>query len=478
MKEKIKTFFKRHFTKIALAVSAFALAISCLSTPTYAYTSNEDGVLISSNMIDCSLDLRAPTHVDYRKNYYNGYQLTTTDANGGYAFINQNFEFSSTNQKYNLNFYFSTNTGNIGYVYLYRYLDDTFTNGFVEQVGRYTENGQKSINFTSISNDVEYKYFRVRLDSYYSGMSANYTELMLSPITDLGQVPIFEPYGQVLYDSTKVNQIINDQVAQQNIIKSISSNVYLTRTNGITTDLGANRSGLFSDFAYDDDIVKVQYVFDRQVDLNTLLIDLFWTHDIGGNYIQSVVTDKGYIFDISNLTEENHYIYSDDVAKCNSITIYFTKSGNLYNFNSSLWLRFTQNNAQYYQSFFQSGYNSGYNEASSMITRDYENQLSKLYEQFKIEKDQAYTKGHKVGLSEGRAETSSGAYEAGYAAGRAEVPTNSTTNFKDVIWTIATTPFESFKTIWNVDLLGVNIAAFFTAIITLGLGIFILKKIL
>lgn len=50
-------------------------------------------------------------------------------------------------------------------------------------------------------------------------------------------------------------------------------------------------------------------------------------------------------------------------------------------------------------------------------------------------------------------------------------------NFANLFFTIAETPFASFKQIWNVDFLGVNLAGFVTGIIFIGLLIWLVKKI-
>lgn len=50
-------------------------------------------------------------------------------------------------------------------------------------------------------------------------------------------------------------------------------------------------------------------------------------------------------------------------------------------------------------------------------------------------------------------------------------------NFANLFFTIAETPFSSFKQIWSVDFLGVNLAGFVTGVLFIGLLIWIVKKI-
>ena len=50
-------------------------------------------------------------------------------------------------------------------------------------------------------------------------------------------------------------------------------------------------------------------------------------------------------------------------------------------------------------------------------------------------------------------------------------------NFQNLIWTIASSPFESFKQIWNVDILGFNIANFVIGVMSVFVVMYIIKKI-
>lgn len=50
-------------------------------------------------------------------------------------------------------------------------------------------------------------------------------------------------------------------------------------------------------------------------------------------------------------------------------------------------------------------------------------------------------------------------------------------SMRNLVWYIASTPFESFKSIWSVDFLGLNIASFFTGLFSVFIIVWILKKI-
>ena len=53
----------------------------------------------------------------------------------------------------------------------------------------------------------------------------------------------------------------------------------------------------------------------------------------------------------------------------------------------------------------------------------------------------------------------------------------SSTNANALFWTIAATPFESFKTIWNVDVLGLNISGFVLGVLLALIILYIIKKV-
>lgn len=54
---------------------------------------------------------------------------------------------------------------------------------------------------------------------------------------------------------------------------------------------------------------------------------------------------------------------------------------------------------------------------------------------------------------------------------------SSGTNANQLIWTIASVPFESFKQIWNVDVLGLNISGFVLGILLGLIVLYIIKKV-
>lgn len=61
--------------------------------------------------------------------------------------------------------------------------------------------------------------------------------------------------------------------------------------------------------------------------------------------------------------------------------------------------------------------------------------------------------------------------------GQIENMQNSTSNYQHLLWTIASTPWESFNKIWNVEFGGINIANIVTGFVTALLVIYLIKKI-
>lgn len=113
------------------------------------------------------------------------------------------------------------------------------------------------------------------------------------------------------------------------------------------------------------------------------------------------------------------------------------------------------NNSQYvngYNTGYQDGYTQGSTETSYEIT-DYYSLGGEGYESI-------YNIGYNDGNTYG--------YNLGVQAD---------TNIGKLMLIIATTPFQTFKTIWSFDILGFNIATFTLGILTLGIVIIIWKKI-
>lgn len=106
------------------------------------------------------------------------------------------------------------------------------------------------------------------------------------------------------------------------------------------------------------------------------------------------------------------------------------------------------------------GYNDGYSDGIS-YAHDHVDTTSASY-QAGVNNNGSYATG----------------YAAGYAKGRTDQSTITDTNTQasDLLWTIGSTPWESFKNIWNVNLLGVNLANLVTGFITAIILIWIIKK--
>lgn len=103
-----------------------------------------------------------------------------------------------------------------------------------------------------------------------------------------------------------------------------------------------------------------------------------------------------------------------------------------------------------YKGDYQEGYTNGYQEGQSDGYNDAYNSQQTIIDRLNDEYDnlneryQDYINGH--------------------------------TNFAALVWSIASTPFETFKTIWDVDLLGINIGNFVIGIMFVGIVLWAWKK--
>lgn len=139
------------------------------------------------------------------------------------------------------------------------------------------------------------------------------------------------------------------------------------------------------------------------------------------------------------LTINHTFIYDNAITFYNDICI----NTNIYTNDSYL-----------------NGYNTGYDEGYKQGKQEENWELTDYYSLG----GQGYENIYNIGYNDGN--------EDGYNLGVA-----SDTNLGKLMLIIATTPFQTFKTIWSFDILGFNIATFTLGLLTLGIVIIIWKKI-
>ena len=141
-----------------------------------------------------------------------------------------------------------------------------------------------------------------------------------------------------------------------------------------------------------------------------------------------------------------------------------------------LELKFSQYNVA------QSGFYANATFSSYLIANTYELGFDAGY-------NQGYGAGHVAGYDEGHIAGKDFGYNNGYLEGKefgfntgynqgyTEGYSIKDMNFTNLIWTIGALPFESFKTIWDVEFLGINISNFVTGLLMALAAIFIIKRV-
>lgn len=106
---------------------------------------------------------------------------------------------------------------------------------------------------------------------------------------------------------------------------------------------------------------------------------------------------------------------------------------------------------------YSQGYINGKNDAEAQMT---------------IEKLESYSEGYNLGLEEGKVE----GLQLGYA--QYEEEKGSIYDLKDLIFTIINAPFNIIKGALNFEVFGVNVSGLVLFLVSCGLVVFVLKKIL
>lgn len=248
-------------------------------------------------------------------------------------------------------------------------------------------------------------------------------------IGDLEDTTFDFNYGNMNYTGEWCNTIIAENKLQNG-------------NNTITTNISYNENSLIfnQDYTYlpiyvGYSINGVEYLdfYLTQDSLNTFVINT--SDNFDSNYNCYFVYKFPTLLDINheNVIVENDLLFYSDIA-------YY---GNLYG------------NEQYIN-----GYNAGYKEGYTQGNFDGIDTTQRYY----TRGNEGYTSIYQIGYNDG--------YSNGY-----DIGSDSDTNLGNLMLIIATTPFETFKTIWSFDILGFNMATFVLGLLTLGIVLIIWKKI-
>lgn len=222
-----------------------------------------------------------------------------------------------------------------------------------------------------------------------------------------------KPYMPTLYNYVKNNENIPDMVAMEQF-------------------------EIVFNFKYNID--------SKNIDLVVSNIETIEFYDISNSYSYDII-------DYSLSNPPVNYNFKLDLENLSIFAISFTTN---LNFNFDTQNQFIDGNViPVIKNTFISQYDSGYNSGYSKGVNESKDKINELNEEIKQQdKDIAYLNDRLNSLTNGDDFT-----------------------LANLFWSIGSVPFETIKSIWNFEFLGVNLTQFFTGLITCLLLIYLIKKL-
>ena len=257
---------------------------------------------------------------------------------------------------------------------------------------------------------------------------------------------------------------------------------YATELSKLKSTLGPLYDGYYFGWVdYDSTCVSSMGYFNTEyqdfLTGNGLLLDHFIqsiASDTGGEFIETDKVAVDMIFVLGSSIKASNLDFS--VRGVNRVILYCEDNQNItFNFEDYRSLNNVITNLNYVVTEIHltiADYSDFVNCDGVMIVHGYE----RLYfEGYENGYEQGYDSGSHEGYDNGYDTGYDDGYNVGYHAGVNEA---NPVTLKSLFWTIAATPFEVFKHIWNFEFLGFNIAKFFTGLLMSIIAIFIIKKVI
>lgn len=173
------------------------------------------------------------------------------------------------------------------------------------------------------------------------------------------------------------------------------------------------------------------------------------------NYGSDVVNYIDLHFDFESYANSN--LFTSFIINIMSVECYtYSTSYSRSQFDNSIDTFYNEGYNNGYSSGYNNGYDLGYNNGNNI----------------------GYSSGYNVGVNEYKTLYDNLVVQYNDLQDLYNDYLDGNVSFNTLVWNIATIPFESFKQIWNVDLLGLNIGNFVTALMFVGVVVFIWKKFL
>lgn len=473
---------KKKSYKIVIFFTLLFVLMMSFVIPIFAYHEDSNGNLISDNILTFSDSTSTGLGVTYQCQD-NKIYLSGTASSTGPLWVNINIEPGTyTFQLFN-NF--------------------TYNDGF-----RLTlRNGYDRI-LTSCSYDTlnNYSTFTTTYTATILAITVvsgvNYDNVVLTPSLVVGSTPLsnYESYGSIYYSQ---NNYDNAYYRNYGLFGYCSQITVEISSSPVITDSWNGIQDLLNDKDYitmDNNIFRIRWASFLHEYTNDVTYRVSWRFYFDNTY-PSISLYNSFTSGIANgnyqlTSSDNELLSYDSIPSGNSVDF---SSYSSYNYGRFDWicgtpnvglafatLYFTNNNSNDYIN----GYNDGYSDG-----KDYSNNNVDVNSaSYLAGNTNGYSQGYQVGQDYANSTidinsasyqagvSSQGGYNAGYAAGYAlgrteqSYITDTNTQGNDLIWTIASTPWESFKNIWNVNILGINLANLVTGFITAIILLWIIKR--
>lgn len=424
---------------------AFFSIITALAIPSFAYSEDSKGNLVSDNLINYQ-DINSSKFTDLGDNAF------TLSWRGEVTTITLPYSSFKTNTQYSITLTSVSGAKYWAYNIHWNYTDNTserLTNNQGLNYGTYS--------YTSASNKT------LASITWVCNFEANFKDLMLNE----GTPKTFEPYGYTYYSQENYKDALNNDYG----IFRLCSSIYLT----LTYIDGSNRVNTYSwdnilDLITDKHYIKCSNgVF--SYNNSSLSMDLLggssnatamWQFNFNGTYPQikqfptfiasgydlryQIIDTQGSLFAYDNITNDAIV----DLTQYNSKQIGYIQ---LYTGAVAIAVNFTSLYfANDYNVAYTNGYNAGYEVGQN------EGQENGM--------DLGYQEGYRDGKIEG--------YDNGYNEALGE--DISSRGFWGLLNSIMSYPVNMIKSVFNFEFMGINIAGLITFIVSIVIVIFIVHR--
>ncbi len=433
------------FKKIGLLACAFVCAVTAFIVPTFAYTEDNQGNLVSDNLINYK-DINSNKFTDLGNNSFKlnwGGAVSTITL--PYNNFNDNTQYSITITKIDGANYWA-------YQFYWNYNDNTserFTNNQGISNGTYSFTSASNKTLSSISIVLNYE--------------ATFKDLMLNE----GEPKSFEPYGKIYYSQNNYDNALNNDYGIFRLCSSID--LTLTWTDGSNKVDKYTWSSILNlmneqpyihcvngTFSYDNHKLSTAFLdgtsnatamwqFNFK---NTYPLVKRFSSMIGSGYnLRYQIVDKNSsLFAYDNIDNDKIIDLTQYNDKQIGYIQLFTGNVNIAVSGTSLYISSDYNIA------FTNGYNSGYEDG---VKDGSEESLSIGYQE-----------GYRDGKTEG--------YDEGYNEALGEDVT--TRGFWGLLNSIFSFPVNMIKSVFNFEFMGINIASLITFIISIVIVALVIRK--